>query len=260
MLQVTVLRPADAPDSVILTGVTPNPTGVPTVIVQIYTVQTAAEALALAGLGVDRIGVTPSAAGLPGEVSHALAREIFQSLGERATKVALSVDQDIDAIAAMVRTVAPDVLHLCGDLDRVPVPALRRLRGLVPGVAIMQAIPVTGPQAVAQAQAFARVSDLLILDSQSPAIGGIGAAGTVHDWAISRRIVQSVTCPVILAGGLSPANVAEAIRIVRPWGVDSLTHTNEYFRDGGFRKDLDKVAAFVSAARRAGPQGRRALG
>jgi phosphoribosylanthranilate isomerase len=66
---------------------------------------------------------------------------------------------------------------------------------------------------------------------------------------VSRLIVEAVPVPVILAGGLSPENVAEAIRVVRPWGVDSLTHTNRPLAGGGFRKDLDRVAAFAAAAR-----------
>jgi phosphoribosylanthranilate isomerase len=61
--------------------------------------------------------------------------------------------------------------------------------------------------------------------------------------------VQQVQIPVILAGGLSSENVAEAIRVVRPWAVDSLTHTNRALPDGGFRKDLDRVRQFVEAAR-----------
>ena len=64
--------------------------------------------------------------------------------------------------------------------------------------------------------------------------------------------MDTVRVPVILAGGLSPENVRDAIRAVRPWGVDSLTHTNRPLPDGGFRKDIDRVAAFV--ARRAAPR------
>jgi phosphoribosylanthranilate isomerase len=54
---------------------------------------------------------------------------------------------------------------------------------------------------------------------------------------------------VILAGGLSPENVADSIRAVGPWVVDSLTHTNRPLPGGGFRKDLARVEAFVAAAR-----------
>ena len=61
--------------------------------------------------------------------------------------------------------------------------------------------------------------------------------------------MDSVRIPVILAGGLSPENVAEAVGAVAPWGVDSLTHTNAPLPGGGFRKDIARVAAFVAAAR-----------
>jgi phosphoribosylanthranilate isomerase len=62
--------------------------------------------------------------------------------------------------------------------------------------------------------------------------------------------VNAVDIPVVLAGGLSPMNVEAAVAAVRPWGVDSLTHTNRTLADGGFRKDLDLVSGFVSAVAR----------
>ncbi len=113
----------------------------------------------------------------------------------------------------------------------------------------MQAVSVTGPESVAEARAYAEVADYLILDTQAPDIPGVGASGITHDWSVSRRIVETVRVPVILAGGLSPENVADAIRAVRPWGVDSLTHTNRPLGDGGFRKDVERVAAFAAAAK-----------
>jgi phosphoribosylanthranilate isomerase len=122
---------------------------------------------------------------------------------------------------------------------------------MIPGQRIMQAIAVTGPEAVADAIAYAKVSDLLILDSHTTEVAGVGAAGFVHDWSISAEIVRAVDIPVILAGGLSPDNVADAIRVVRPWGVDSLTLTNRFIDQQRFVKDLDLVAAFVSRAREA---------
>ena len=76
----------------------------------------------------------------------------------------------------------------------------------------------------------------------------IGALGVTHDWNISRRIVQSVSTAVILAGGLGPDNVADAIAIVRPAGVDSKTKTD---KDGSHAKDLERVRRFHQAARAA---------
>ncbi|MGE0280848.1 MAG: phosphoribosylanthranilate isomerase [Rhizobiaceae bacterium] len=223
--------------------------------IQIYTMQTVAEALELASLGVDCLGVTPSNRGLPGEISNEAAREIVDALEGRATRVALSVESDRDAIAAMVDAVRPDVLHLCGDIAKVTPDVVRSLReGLItrrPGLKVLQAIPMTGPEALIHAQAFESVSDIFILDSVAAHIGGIGAAGVTHDWSLSRAIVERSGIPVILAGGLHDGNVGDAIRAVRPWAVDSLTHTSKPLASGGFVKDAAKVAAFIAAARSA---------
>jgi phosphoribosylanthranilate isomerase len=213
--------------------------------------QTPDEACAVARLGVDHIGITPADRGLPGEVDFATARAICDAAGDSAVKVALSVEMDLDAIEGMVRAVRPDVLHLCGLAGGVPPGAVRDLRERLPGVTIMQAISVAGPDAIETALVYQDVADYLILDTQAPGIAGIGASGVTHDWAISREIVRRVQIPVILAGGLSPENVGAAIRAVRPWGVDSLTHTNRSLPGGRFRKDLERVGQFVRAAREA---------
>jgi len=219
--------------------------------IQIYTMQTVDEARAVAALGVDHVGVTPSDSGLPGEVDFTTARAIADAVRNLAVSVALSVDSDLAAIERMVLAVRPNILHLCGLKNTLPPDAVRTLRERLPNVPIMQAVSITGPEALDVALAYQDVADYLILDSQAPDIAGIGASGMTHDWSISREIVQQVKIPVILAGGLSPENVAEAIRVVQPWGVDSLTHTNRVLPGGGFRKDLDRIRQFVMAAREA---------
>jgi phosphoribosylanthranilate isomerase len=211
--------------------------------------QTIAEARAVVALGVDHVGVTPSNSGLPGEVDLNTARAIVDAVGDSAVSVALSVASDLDEIETMVRTVRPDVLHLCGPENALPPNAVRALRTRLPDLPIMQAVSVAGPEALDVALAYQDVADYLILDTQAPDIAGIGASGETHDWHVSREIVRQVQIPVILAGGLSPQNVAQAIRVVQPWGVDSLTHTNRALPDGGFCKDLDRVRQFVVAAR-----------
>jgi phosphoribosylanthranilate isomerase len=221
-------------------------------IIQIYTTQTPEEGVALAKLGVDYIGITPASKGLPGEVSDEQGRLIFDSIGGLAVKVALTVEQDLEVIAAMVRTVRPDVLHLCGNPGTMVSPeGAAALKLMFPGLKIMQAVPVIDRGALQIATAYQNVADYLILDTFSAAIGGVGAAGFTHDWSISRQIVRESRLPVILAGGLSVENVADAIRAVQPWGVDSLTRTNLMLGDGKFRKDLDLVKNFVENARSA---------
>ncbi len=218
-------------------------------IAQIYTMQSVDEALEVIERGVDQVGITPSNIGLPGEVSLDTAASIVNAVRGKAISVALSVDSDLDNIASMVRKVKPDILHLCGLENTLSPKVVQKLRDKFPGQKIMQAISIAGKDAIEMAQSYEQVSDYLILDTQDPDIAGIGASGETHDWSISQAIVNEVKIPVILAGGLSPENVAEAIEMVQPWGVDSLTHTNRPLENGGFEKDLDRVESFVKAAK-----------
>lgn len=224
-------------------------------LVQIYTAQSPEEAEALAALGVDHVGVTISERGLPGEVDLDTGKEIVERLRGKAKSVALTVETDMIAIQAFVAAVRPDILHLCGDTVAFPPAAVADLRAWMRRrdifSEIMQAIPITGAEAVGEARRFAHHVDWLILDSVTDEVEGIGAAGKTHDWTISRAIVEQSRVPVILAGGLGPDNVAEAIAAVRPTGVDSLTLTNRLLPDGGFEKDLDAVRRFIEAARQA---------
>jgi phosphoribosylanthranilate isomerase len=111
----------------------------------------------------------------------------------------------------------------------------------------MRSIPVIGEEGIATAQSYDGVADILLLDSHKPGDVQIGALGVTHSWEIDRKIVESVRIPVIIAGGLGPDNVVDAIRTVRPTGVDSKTKTDK--DDGSHTKDLEKVKLFVSRAR-----------
>jgi phosphoribosylanthranilate isomerase len=215
---------------------------------QIYTMQSIEEAKEVVALGVNQIGLTPSSIGLPGEIDFSTARAIVDAIGGSAVCVALTVSIEIDEIIEMVKAVQPDILHLCPLENLFPPEAVKILRGRIPNMPIMQAISVANHNAVEVAISFQAVADYLILDTQAADIDGIGASGETHDWSISQKIVEQSKIPVILAGGLSPENVEEAIRIVKPWAVDSLTHTNFPLADGEFRKDLNKVKDFVNNA------------
>ncbi len=217
--------------------------------VQIYTMQSVEEALEVMSLGVDHLGITPSSIGLPGEIDFDTARAIVDAVGNSAVCVALTVESDLNAIENMVKNVQPDILHLCGLENSVPPEEVLKLRKMIPDMPIMQAVSVAGADALDVALSFQDVADYLILDTQASDIAGIGASGETHDWNVSQRIVQELKIPVILAGGLSPENVAEAIDIVNPWAADSLTCTNQYLPDGSFRKDLKKIQQFVEAAK-----------
>lgn len=113
----------------------------------------------------------------------------------------------------------------------------------------MRSIPVVDDSSIAIARSYDGVADWLLLDSYESGDRQIGALGVTHSWDLDRRIVESVRIPAIIAGGLGPENVEQAIRVARPAGVDSKTKTDK--NDGTHTKDPKKVLAFVMAARSA---------
>ena len=122
------------------------------------------------------------------------------------------------------------------------------LRREIPGVKLMEAVGIIGPESVEDARRKASYADIIILDTVSKTVPGVGAAGEVNDWNIDRQIVDMVDVPVILAGGLGPDNVAQAIEAVRPDGVDSLTKTSDKENGELVRKNIEKVREFCRIA------------
>lgn len=221
-------------------------------MIQIYSIQTVEEALQCVQAGAEAIGVAvASGANLPAEVPEATCAEIFAALEGRAQRVLLVVTQTEEETVEYVRRLQPDILQLCGNLLPATPEFAAQCRAVRPGLRVLQAVGVDGPEAIDRAKYFAGFCDMLILDSIAPGIAGIGAAGRTHDWSIDAEIVRSVPCPVVLAGGLDAENVKVAIEAVRPWGVDSFTRTSDRLPDGGSRKNIEKVRAFVQAAREA---------
>ena len=160
--------------------------------------------------------------------------------------VALSLSTDVDRIRRTVDVVQPQVLHLARAVGMSPTD-LEELRAGIAPAALMTTVPVRDDSAIESARALAAVSDFLLLDTAHPDTGTVGATGLTHDWQLSARVVDTVSVPVVLAGGLGPANVREAIAAVRPAGVDSETRTSR--AADRRRKDLALVEEFIRKAR-----------
>jgi phosphoribosylanthranilate isomerase len=215
-------------------------------LVQIYEVTSAAEASALAEIGVNHIGVLVGKGKFPREQSYNATRKIFAAVPATAKKLALSLACEIGELAEVVDETRPDVLHLGTRPYALAPSGVAELKRRFPTLKIMRTIPVRDESDVAVANAYEGIADFLLLDTWKSGEPEIGACGLVHDWAVSRRIVSETNIPVILAGGIGPENAAEAIRRVRPAGVDSKTKTD---LPGGHAKDLQKVRALVQCAR-----------
>ena len=112
-------------------------------------------------------------------------------------------------------------------------------RSLFHGLEIWRAL---GPTELYHSEASFQF-DRFLLDSYDPKT--VGGTGKVCDWEMAKTLVDSVEKPILLAGGLSAENVAEAIAAVQPWGID--VSSGVEIRPGV--KDLEKVKAFIAAAR-----------
>jgi phosphoribosylanthranilate isomerase len=216
-------------------------------IVQIYEVTTPAEARALGAIGVDHVGVLVGDGSFPREQTIDSAREIFAAIPSGSKASLLSLSHDVNLIVRLTAALLPDILHLGAAPQHLSPAQLRTLKAEFPQVSLMRSIPVVDENGVALARAYEGIADWLLLDSYKSGDRQIGALGVTHSWELDRRIVVSVRTPAIIAGGLGPENVKDAIRVVRPAGVDSKTKTDK--NDGTHMKDLEKVSAFLQAVR-----------
>jgi phosphoribosylanthranilate isomerase len=216
------------------------------VFVQIYGITTTEDAAAVDRLGPDSVGVVLDE-GVPtwDSVDAETARAIVKAL-PHVRVAALSLSTDPDRILSTVKTLAPDIVHLAR-ADAIDDATLQRIRAKVEPAQLLLTVPVDGPGAIDVARRLSEVGDSLLLDTKHPDTGVVGATGHTHDWSISADIVNTIDTTVVLAGGLGPENVRNAIATVKPFGVDSETRTS--LGSDRRRKDLAKVEAFISLAR-----------
>jgi phosphoribosylanthranilate isomerase len=218
-------------------------------IIQIYAFTRIDEVQQAVAVGVDHIGFVAGDYGIvQGELDFRTAAEFAREVQKPARSVALTMATDLDEILRMAEAVRPDILHVSSETDAIDFDQMAILRKrLDPGIKLMKAIAVFDRSGINDAIRYSSVSDILLLDTKIHGMPGVGATGKTHDWNISREIVQSVSVPVILAGGLSSLNVLDAIRSVDPWGVDSNTFTNVC--ESPYLKDADRIYEFVRTVR-----------
>ncbi len=212
--------------------------------VKICCIRSTEEAHLALSFGAVALGLVSEMPAGPGELPEASIREITAAVPPSTGTFLLTAVTDVERLVEKVEACGVNTLQLWDPLDPHDY---ARLRAALPGVSIVQAIHVLGRSAVDVAVAAARQADALVLDSSNPEVPfrWESQAGQTHDWAISQEIVETVDCPVLLAGGLDAGNVEFAVRTVRPYGVDVCT---------GVRSedslDRRKVVSFFEAVRK----------
>lgn len=216
-------------------------------VVQIYEIQNFEEAKNLVEVGVDYVGVLVGVDGEhPGVLSPDQATEVLRGVTGQGKRVVLPFSKNLKDIVIIVNKTNPDILHLAVEPGVFSPTDVKTLKKQFPNIKVMRTIPVVDERSIELAKQYDGIADYLLLDSQSKKDNQTGSTGVTHDWNLSKKIVESVYVPVILAGGLGTDNVAAAILKVKPFGVDSKTKTDKI---GGRGKDIEKVKEFVKIAK-----------
>jgi phosphoribosylanthranilate isomerase len=191
------------------------------------------DALTAAHAGAHAIGLI-FCAGSPRQVPHDVARRVIEALPPFVTPVALFVDAESIDVERVIGEVKPQLLQFHGDenpefCERFGLPYIKAVK-VRRGVDLIQ-----------YARRYTTAKGLLL---DTFVAGSHGGTGATFDWAL---IPDQFPLPLILAGGLHPGNVADAVRRVRPWAVDVSSGVEA---SKGI-KDAAKIAAFIRGVRNA---------
>jgi phosphoribosylanthranilate isomerase len=193
--------------------------------------------------GADALGLVARMPSGPGPIADATIAGITACVPPPVATFLLTCETTAETISAHIRATNPSTVQVVSHID--PVES-EKLATLEPHVRRVQVIHVEGPEALDLIRAYAPHVHAFLLDSGRPnaVVAELGGTGRAHDWAVSSACVRATERPVFLAGGLSAGNVADAIRRVRPFGLDLCSGVRT---DG--QLDPGKLAAFVRAVR-----------
>jgi phosphoribosylanthranilate isomerase len=189
--------------------------------------------------GADMVGFVFFAPS-PRHLGTSTARSLGMRVQDRARKVALTVDADDGTLAEIMESLKPDLLQLHGSETPERVRAIKARFGRP----VMKALAVESRKDLDSVASYAGIADQVLFDARAPRDATRpGGLGKPFDWHLLENLELDV--PFMLSGGLDPANVASALRITRAPGVDVSSGVERVPGE----KDLDKIRAFVRAAR-----------
>jgi len=203
--------------------------------VKICGLTTEADRDAAVAAGADAVGVIHGVpVDTPREVDTDTARSLVAGVPPFVTSVLVTMPTTVEAAVGRVETVEPDAVQVHDGLEPAELGAL--------SCRVSQQLVAVVDATADDIEAYADHADALLVDSVDA--DGAGGTGETHDWERTRELVASLDVPVVLAGGLTPDNVAEAVHTVRPFAVDTASGVES---SGGV-KDHDAVRAFVANA------------
>jgi len=197
----------------------------------------AADVKAAVDYGADAAGFVVASPQSPRNLGLGRARSLMRIVNDHVSKVVVTAARDSAILSRICRRLGPDALQLHNYDDHLA----GNLRAKYPDVDLILAVPIRNNASLVRAMKLAQEGDALVADSAGP--GGMGGTGRTHDWRLSARLRNLIyPRPLILAGGLTPENVNEAVQTVRPYAVDVSSGVER--RVG--MKDLFKIEQFVN--------------
>ena len=173
--------------------------------------------------GASAIGLVGNMPGGPGIIPDETIEKIAQKVPPPIATFLLTSETSAEKIIDHYRRVNTNTIQV---VDELRDGSYREIKQALPGVKLVQVIHIKNQQSI------------------DKAVKELGGTGKIHNWEISKKIVKKAVCPVFLAGGLNPENVKEAIRKVRPFGVDVCSGLR---KDG--KLDPNRVAKFIEKVR-----------
>ena len=183
--------------------------------------------------GADAVGFIVEVEGSRHRISAEDARVLIRQVPVFTKSVAVIAPDSPEEAVLMARKTGADLLQVHGTLEPEEIKELKKL--------VPQKVIAAVPPGI-EAHRMAGAADAVLLDTFKD--GMLGGTGAVHDWSVSAGLARDLQIPVILAGGLNPSNVGEAIRTVKPYAVDVSSGV-----ETAGRKDQNKVGSFVREVR-----------
>lgn len=210
--------------------------------IKICCIRSISEAQTAIEAGADAIGLVGKMPSGPGPISDELIYQIANAVPPPVATFLLTSETSAAEIIKHHYKTRTSTIQI---VDLLSEGTYSHIKEALPSVKIVQVIHVIDQKSVDLAIKLSESVDALLLDSGNPnlRIKELGGTGRVHNWKLSKQIRNNAKCPILLAGGLNPNNVKQAIEEVQPYAIDvcSGVRTNGVL-------DKNKLIAFVTNA------------
>ena len=187
--------------------------------IKICCISSIAEARLAISYGASALGLVGNMPSGPGVIEDDLIRSIAKSVPPPVATFLLTSETSADAIITHHRRTFTNTIQ---SVDALMYEKYDELRQGLPHIKIVQVVHVINEQSIDEGLRLSASVDALLLDSGNPnlAVKELGGTGRIHNWKLSRKIVEQVKIPVFLAGGINAGNVKAALDEVQPFGLD----------------------------------------